>query len=114
VPLTAAEERAIAGGRGVLQVVKLKDAVAVVADRYHRAQAALNVLPIEWDVGAAGSTDSVQFRKAYLDALDQQGAVARNDGNVDAAMPGAAKVIEATYDVPIIPHAPMRPLNAIR
>src|SRR5262245_48415892 len=107
------DERAIAGRRGVLQVVKLKDAVAVVADRYHRAQAALNALPIEWEVGAAGSTDSVQFRKAYLDALDQQGAVARNDGNVDAAMPGAAKVIEATYDVPIIAHAPMEPLNAI-
>src|SRR6202163_4930519 len=107
------DEGAIAGRRGVLQVVKLKDAVAVVADRYFRAQAALNALPIEWEVGAAGSTDSVQFRKAYLDALDQKGAEARHDGNVDAAMPTAAKVIEATYDVPIIAHAPMEPLNAI-
>src|SRR3984957_9533844 len=107
------DEGAIAGRRGVLRVVKLKDAVAVVADRYFRAQAALNALPIEWEVGAAGTTDSVQFRKAYLDALDQKGAEARHDGNVDAAMPTAAKVIEATYDVPIIAHAPMEPLNAI-
>jgi isoquinoline 1-oxidoreductase beta subunit len=106
-------EGAIAGRRGVLQVVKLSNAVAVVADRYFRAQAALNALPIEWEVGAAGSTNSVQFRKAYLDALDQKGAEARHDGNVDAAMPTAAKVIEATYDVPIIAHAPMEPLNAI-
>src|SRR5207302_4974351 len=106
------DERAIAGRRGVLQVVKLKDAVAVVADRYYRAQAALDKLSIEWEVGAAGSSDSVQFRKAYLDALDQKGAEARHDGNVDAAMPTAAKVIEATYDVPIIAHAPMEPLNA--
>src|SRR5438094_1185381 len=107
------DERAIAGRRGVLQVVKLKDAVAVVADRYYRAQAALDKLSIEWEVGPAGSTDSVQFRKAYLDVLDQKGADARHDGNVDAAMPGAAKVIEATYDAPIIAHAPMEPLNAI-
>jgi isoquinoline 1-oxidoreductase beta subunit len=107
------DERAIAGRRGVMQVVKLKDAVAVVADRYWRAQAALDKLPIEWEVGAAGTTDSVQFRKAYIDALDQTGAVARNDGNIDAAMPGVAKVIEATYDAPIIAHAPMEPLNAI-
>jgi isoquinoline 1-oxidoreductase beta subunit len=107
------DERAIAGRRGILQVVKLKDAVAVVADRYFRAKAALDALAIEWEVGAAGATDSVQFRKAYIDALDQKGADARHDGNVDAAMPTAAKVIEATYDVPIIAHAPMEPLNAI-
>src|SRR5262249_53881036 len=107
------DERAIAGRRGVLQVVRLKDAVAVVADRHYRAQAALDKLAIEWEVGAAGAADSVQFRKAYLDALDQKGAVARHDGNVDTAMQGAAKVVEATYDVPIIAHAPMEPLNAI-
>jgi isoquinoline 1-oxidoreductase subunit beta len=107
------DESAIAGRRGVLQVVKLNNAVAVVADRYFRALAALKSLPIEWEVGAAGATDSVQFRKAYLDALDQKGVEARHDGNVDAAMPTAAKVIEATYDVPIITHAPMEPLNAI-
>src|SRR5256885_1597138 len=106
------DERAIAGRRGILQVVKLRNAVAVVADRYFRAKAALDKLPIEWEVGAAGATDSVQFRKDYVTALDQTGAVARHDGNVDAAMPGAAKVIEAVYDAPIIAHAPMEPLNA--
>ena len=107
------DERAIAGRRGVMQVVKLKDAVAVIADRHWRAQTALDILPIEWEVGAAGSTDSTQFRKDYISALDQKGADARHDGNVDAAMQTAAKVIEATYDVPIIAHAPMEPLNAI-
>jgi isoquinoline 1-oxidoreductase beta subunit len=107
------DDGAIASRRGVLQVVKLNDAVAVVADRYFRAQAALNALPITWEVGAAGTTNSAQFRKEYLDALDQKGVEARNDGNVDTAMTTAAKVIEATYEVPIIAHAPMEPLNAI-
>jgi len=107
------DERAIASRRGVIQVVKLNNAVAVVADRFYRAQSALKALPIEWEVGAAATTNSTQFRKAYLDALDEKGAVARHDGDVDAAMPKAAKTIEATYDVPIIAHAPMEPLNAI-
>jgi isoquinoline 1-oxidoreductase subunit beta len=107
------DERAVAGRRGVMQVVRLTDAVAVIADRHWRAQTALDMLPIEWEVGASGATDSTQFRKAYLDALDDKGAEARHDGNVDAAMATAAKVIEATYDVPIIAHAPMEPLNAI-
>ena len=107
------DERAIASRRGVIQVVKLNNAVAVVADRFYRAQSALKALPIEWEVGAAGTTNSAQFRKEYLDALDQKGAVARHDGDVDAGMAKAAKFIEATYDVPIIAHAPMEPLNAI-
>ncbi len=107
------DEGTITGRRGVQQVVKLKDAVAVVADRYFRARAALDALPIEWEVGAAGTTNSAQFRKEYLDALDQKGVEARHDGNVDAALQTAAKVIEATYEVPIIAHAPMEPLNAI-
>jgi len=111
--LKSADESKIASRRGFMQVVKLKDAVAVVADRTYRAQAALKALPIEWEVGAAGTTNSAQFRKAYLDALDQKGADARHDGDVDAALAKAAKVIEATYDVPIIAHAPMEPLNAI-
>src|SRR6266403_483421 len=107
------DESAIAGRRGGLQVVKLNNAVAVVADRQYRAQSALNALKIEWEVGAAGTANSAQFRKEYLDALDQKGVEARHDGNVDTAMPTAAKVIEATYEVPIIAHAPMEPLNAI-
>jgi len=107
------DESAIASMPGNLQVVKLNNAVAVVGDRYYRAQKGLNALKIDWEVGAAGTTTSAQFRKEYVDALDQKGADARHDGNVDAAMASAAKTIEATYDVPIIAHAPMEPLNAI-
>src|SRR5436190_6697510 len=91
------DESKIAGRRGVLQVVKLPNAVAVVADRYYRAQSALNALSIEWETGAAGTTNSMQFRKLYIDALNEKGAEARHDGNVDAAFAAAAKTIEATY-----------------
>jgi len=79
-----------------------------VADRTYRAQAALNALPIEWEVGAEHH-EQCAVSQAYLDALDQKGAEARHDGNVDTAMAAAAKVVEATYDVPIIAHAPMSP-----
>ena len=107
------DESGLTSRRGGVQVVKLDNAVAVIADRYYRAQKALNALKIEWEVGAQGTTNSAQFRKMYLDALNEKGAEARNDGNVDEAFSKAAKVVEATYDVPIIAHAPMEPLNAI-
>ena len=109
--LRSVDEKAIAGARGVLQVVKLPNAVAVIADRYWRAKTALARLPIEWDFGPNATTDSTAFRQSYLMALDQPGVVARHDGNVDAAMAQAAKVIEADYEVPHVAHAPMEPLN---
>jgi isoquinoline 1-oxidoreductase subunit beta len=109
--LKRVEDSAIAGTRGLIQVVKLPNAVAVVADRYWRAKEALARLPIEWDVGPNGSTDSGEFRRAYLDALDRKGVIAHHDGNVDAALAQAGSIIEAVYEVPHVAHAPMEPLN---
>jgi isoquinoline 1-oxidoreductase beta subunit len=109
--LRSVDEKAIAGARGVLQVVKLPNAVAVIADRYWRAKTALARLPIEWDFGPNATTDSTAFRQSYLMALDQPGVVARHDGDVDAAMAQAGRVIEADYEVPHVAHAPMEPLN---
>jgi isoquinoline 1-oxidoreductase beta subunit len=109
--LAGADEKDIAGRRGVMQVVKLEDAVAVIADRYWRAKQALDALPIRWDEGAAADSDSARFAAAYRAALDDKGVVARNEGDVDSAMPRAAKTVEAVYEVPHLSHAPMEPLN---
>ena len=98
--------------RGIIDVVELPNAVAVVADRFWRAKEALPKLKIEWDLGDAASTDSTQFAQEYRAALEGPAANARNDGDADAAIAGAAKVIEAVYEVPYLAHARMEPLNA--
>jgi isoquinoline 1-oxidoreductase beta subunit len=98
--------------RGMLQVVKLADAVAVVADRYWRAKEALALLKPEWDTGAAGNTDSAQFAKLYRDTLDGPMVGARNDGDVERVFAQGGKVIEALYQAPHAAHAQMEPLNA--
>jgi isoquinoline 1-oxidoreductase beta subunit len=38
--------------------------------------------------------------------------IARNDGDVDQAMSGAAKTFEAIYETPYLSHSPMEPMNA--
>jgi isoquinoline 1-oxidoreductase beta subunit len=100
------------GRRGVLQVVKLDNAVVVVADRFWRAKEALALLKPEWDVGEAGNTDSAQFAKLYRDTLDVPMVSARNDGNVDDAFGKGGKFVEAVYEAPHLAHATMEPLNA--
>ncbi len=106
------DDSAIKTRRGVLAVVPFEGGVAVVADRFWRAKEALLAMPIEWDTGPAGSTDSAQFKQAYRDALNGDAAVARNDGDVAKAMASGDKVVEALYEVPHVAHAPMEPLNA--
>ena len=109
--LKSYDAAAIKGRRGFHSVVPLDGAVAVVADRFWRAKEALLAMPIQWDGGAAGSTDSAQFRRDYRDALDGPAQTARNDGDAAKAIAGAAKRVEAVYEVPHLAHAPMEPLN---
>jgi isoquinoline 1-oxidoreductase beta subunit len=109
--LKSHDAAAIKGRRGIHSVVPLDGAVAVVADRFWRAKEALLAMPIQWDVGAAGSTDSAQFRRDYRDALEGPAQTARNDGDAAKAIAAAAKRVESVYEVPHLAHAPMEPLN---
>jgi isoquinoline 1-oxidoreductase subunit beta len=111
--LKGVDESVLAGAPGVLQVVRLDNAVAVVATgSFWRAKQALARLQPEWDVGEAGNIDSAQLSKAFHAALNEPMLSARNDGNVDQAISGAAKTFEAVYETPYLSHSPMEPMNA--
>jgi isoquinoline 1-oxidoreductase beta subunit len=111
--LKSVDESVLSGTPGIVGVVKLEDAVAVVAtDSFWRAKRALSRLQPEWDVGAAGDVDSEQLSKEFRAALRDRMVLARNDGDVDKAMSGARKTFEAIYETPYLSHTPMEPLNA--
>lgn len=86
--------------------------VAVVADGYWPAKTARDALEIVWE--DAGSTVSTAaLFEQYSKLATQPGIVAKplEGGNIDTALSGAAKVIDAEYRVPYLAHAPMEPLN---
>jgi isoquinoline 1-oxidoreductase beta subunit len=97
--------------KGVRQIVRLDDAVAVVADHMGAAKKGLAALVIEWDDGphARLNTDDIasELEKATLNS----GPVAQNIGDVDKVMASALTKIEATYQVPFLAHATMEPMN---
>ncbi|TMH48962.1 MAG: xanthine dehydrogenase family protein molybdopterin-binding subunit [Betaproteobacteria bacterium] len=105
------DDKAAKAVKGVRQIVRLDDAVAVVADHMGAAKKGLAALKIEWDEGlhARLTTEDIarELEKATLD----RGAVAQNIGDVDQAMAGAATKVEATYQVPFLAHATMEPMN---
>src|SRR5262245_10688348 len=98
---------------GVKQVVQVPNGVAVLADSTWSAIEGRKALIVDWDEGALASTSSATIRKAFADLAERPGAVARKEGDVDAALANAHRKIEAVYEVPYLSHAPMEPLNAV-
>jgi isoquinoline 1-oxidoreductase beta subunit len=97
--------------RGVRNVVKLDNAVAVVADNYWYAKQALAALEITWDEGRYAKLSTDDVRIIMLDALKKPGKVARNDGDALKALAADGKRVEAVYVNPMLAHATMEPMN---
>jgi isoquinoline 1-oxidoreductase beta subunit len=97
--------------KGVRQIVRLDDAVAVVADHMGAAKKGLAALVIEWDEGPHARLDTQQIAGELEKATLEPGPVAQNTGDVDKAMAAATTKVEATYQVPFLAHATMEPMN---
>jgi len=96
--------------RGVKKIVRAEDFVAVVADSWWRAQRALGMLKIEWDVGANGAASDSTIETMLREGLaDPKAPSARALGDTAAALAGAVKVVEAEYSAPYLAHATMEP-----
>ena len=97
--------------KGVHKIVRLDDAVAVVADHMGAAKKGLAALVIEWHDGPHAKLDTAQIVAELDQATLNSGAVAQNAGNVDSAMASAVTKVEAIYQVPFLAHATMEPMN---
>ena len=76
--------------KGVRQIVRLDDAVAVVADHMGAAKKGLAALKIEWDDGPHAGLTTADVARELEQATLKPGAVAQNVGDADKAMAGAA------------------------
>ena len=96
---------------GVQQVVRLADAVAVVADSTWVAKQGLAALDIRWDEGPNAQLSTADIVQQLAAASEKSGVVARKDGDVAGAMAGAAEKVAAIYELPFLAHATMEPVN---
>ena len=96
---------------GVRQVVRLDDAVAVVADHMWAAKQGLAALAIRWDEGPNARLGTADIVQQLAAASQRSGVVARKVGDAAQAMAGAARKLEAIYELPFLAHATMEPVN---
>jgi isoquinoline 1-oxidoreductase subunit beta len=97
--------------KGVRQIVRLDDAVAVVADHMGAAKKGLAALVIEWDDGPHAKLNMKEIAEELEKATLNSGPVAQNIGDVDKALASAGTKVEATYELPFLAHAAMEPMN---
>ncbi len=109
---------------GVIKVVKIPatkapakfgplGGVAVIAENTWAALQGRKVLNVKWNDGPNGNYDSDAFKAAMQATARKPGKIERNEGDFDAAIAGAAKVIEREYYIPHSSHATMEPPAAV-
>jgi isoquinoline 1-oxidoreductase beta subunit len=114
---------------GFHSTVALPDGVIVVAHSYWQAKKALALVAVDYDLGALAGVNSATVSQRLHDGFNENGIVARDDGNVDSAFANVASngsrgsdflsvaqaagapMLEAVYEVPYLAHACMEPMN---
>jgi len=88
-------------------------AVAVVADTYWQAQAALKAVRIVWEDTPNASVSSASIAETLKEGLTaEQAFVGNKQGDARAAIAAAPRKVEAVYGYPYQHHVTMEPMNA--
>lgn len=111
--LREVDERAARQIPGVIEVVRLNNAVAVIGEHTWAAFAGVRALEIDWALGDNAGIDSAQMEREIRAALDKPGAIANEQGDIDAALKDAANTFEAEYEMPFLAHAALEPMTCV-
>jgi isoquinoline 1-oxidoreductase beta subunit len=96
--------------KGVVDVVRFGEKIAVLATNTHSARKGREALEARWNIPANLQVSTEGFMND-LKANAPKGLNAVNRGDVDGAMAKASRVIEAEYEFPFLAHAAMEPMN---
>ena len=98
---------------GVLEVIKIEDGVAVVADSTWAVFKGREALSVQWNEGTWANQTSAQIRKTFADAVGEKGTVIETLGDIEPAFAGVAATIEGVYEAPFVAHATLEPMNCV-
>jgi isoquinoline 1-oxidoreductase beta subunit len=119
--LTRVDEAPALRVRGVVRVLKFSDAVIVVANDFWSARQGVRALSPVWsspDGAIVSNADLYTKLREQVGAADSTvSALDKDTGRavqrVDAALKSGAKVVEAEYEMPLLAHCAMEPMNAL-
>ncbi len=98
---------------GVVDVVQIPAGVAVIAKSTWPALKGREALKVEWDFAKAETRSSSDLFAEYRELAGKPGKVFRSDGDAEAALAAADKVVEGDFEFPFLAHAPMEPHDVV-
>ena len=111
--LVSIDESSVRGMPGFVKVVSKGNYVAVVCEREEQAIKAATQLKVNWQKPATPPLPTSEELFNYIRNAKPTSSPAPNvEGNLDTALAGAAKVVEADYDVPFQGHTALGPAHA--
>ncbi|MEH2546096.1 isoquinoline 1-oxidoreductase beta subunit [Bradyrhizobium sp. AZCC 2262] len=97
---------------GVIDVLRIDDAVAVVGEHYWAARAGVEALNVDWDLGPNAKLTTASIRAEVAKAAGEGTPIkALERGDVEARLKNAKKRVTAEYELPFLAHATMEPIN---
>jgi isoquinoline 1-oxidoreductase subunit beta len=99
--------------KGVRAVVDIGEGVAVVADHFWTALKAREALDIEWNFGTGAALSNASVAQALREGSTKPDAVAKQNGDIDAGLRLATQTIEAEYEMPMLAHIALEPINCL-
>jgi isoquinoline 1-oxidoreductase subunit beta len=115
----ATKAKAVPGVRDVFAIDPVPEGafsaggVVVLADNSWAAIQGRKALDITWDEGPHAAESTESLRQQFVENASKPGKPTVNQGDVDAALAaaGAAKKVDAVYELPFAAHACMEPMN---
>jgi nicotinate dehydrogenase subunit B len=112
--LVSIDETSVKGLPGFIKVVSKGNYVAVVCEREEQAIRAARQIKVEWKKPATPPFPASENLFTYMrTTTPSSSGTPVVTGNPDAGFAGAAKVIEAEYDVPFQGHTSIGPAHAL-
>jgi isoquinoline 1-oxidoreductase beta subunit len=93
---------------GVIDIIKIDNAVAVVGEHFWAAKCGLEALDIVWDRGVNANLTTEMLTQGLAESSKSGPLI---PGRKVGSKPAEGRVIEALYQLPMLAHAPMEPLN---
>ena len=112
--LVSIDEASVRNIPGFVRVVRKGNYVAVVCEREEHAIQAARQLKVNWQKPATAPFPSSENLHRYMRTATPTFSAPPNvSGNIDTALGGAAKVVEAEYEVPFQGHVSIGPAHAM-